>query len=158
MEGYGEVGERGDGVDDGVGDVFGAGREGDIGGAGEGEGMIAGGVDGRGGRGERAGDVDGGEVKGRCAEGIGEMDAEGRASGGEVEDLADGCVAEIFRWEGVLRLGDLLGGAPGGDPDGWRGAGGGGCGEREEKNRGGGNPDKLSGHNVVKNSSAGGPQ
>ncbi len=44
------------------------------------------------------------------------MDAERAAAGGEVNDLAEGGVAEVVGREGVLRLGDLLRGTPGGDP------------------------------------------
>ena len=157
VESYGDVGERGDGVVDGIGDIFGAWRNGDIGSAGEGERAIGGGVDRRGGGRERPGDVDGGEVEGRDAESVREVDAEGRAAGGEVEDFADSRVTEGLGREGVLGLGDLLGGAPGGDPDRWRRSGADGHGEREEKNGGGENLDKLSGHDVVKDSSAGGP-
>ena len=53
------------------------------------------------------------------AEGIGEMDAERRAAEGEMDDLAEGGVGEVFRGERVVGFGDLLGASPGGDPISW---------------------------------------
>jgi len=62
--------------------------------------------------------VGGGDVEGAGAKGVREMDAELGATGGEVDDLAEGGVAEVVGWQGVLGFGDLLGGCPGDDPDG----------------------------------------
>jgi hypothetical protein len=45
MEGDGEIGERGDGIVDGVGDVLGACRDDDVAAAGEGERLVGRGVD-----------------------------------------------------------------------------------------------------------------
>ena len=138
----GEVRERGDGIVDGVGDVFGAGGDDDFGGSAEGEGLVGGGIDGGGGGRERAGDVDGGEVQRVDAEGVGEMHAQGCATGGDADDLAESRVAKVVGGEGILRLGNLLRGGPGADPElrirgglglGWRA--GNRCGEKEDDGR-----------------------
>ena len=115
----GEVGEGGDGRVDGIGEDFGSWRDGDIGVASEGEGAVGGGVNGRVGGRDGVGDVDGGEVERGGSESVGDMDAESVAAEREVEDLAEGSVAEVVRGEGILGLGDLLGGGPGDDPGGW---------------------------------------
>ncbi len=56
---------------------------------------------------------------------VGEMDADGGAAGGEVEDLPEGGVVEVVCGQGILRLGNLLRCAPGGDPCLWSGRGSG---------------------------------
>ena len=91
----GYVGERGEGEGEGVGDDFCAGGDEDVGEAGEGEGAVSLRVDGGGVECQRAGEVRGGEVEGFGAEGVGEVDAEGRAAGGEMDDLAEGGVGEV---------------------------------------------------------------
>jgi hypothetical protein len=55
-------------------------------------------------------------VEGLGTAGVGEVYAESRSSDGEVEDLTQGCVCEVFRRQRVVGLGDLLRGSPGGDP------------------------------------------
>ena len=75
----------------------------------------------------RAGDVHGREVQGLGAEGIGEVYAQRRAADGEMEDLAHGGVAQVVERQGVLRFGNLLRCAPGGDPASQRGDGAGAC-------------------------------
>ena len=60
--------------------------------------------------------MDRGEVERQNPEGVGEMDAEGRAANGEMHDLAERGVVEESGWDGVLRLGRLLRGGPGADP------------------------------------------
>ena len=107
----------GDGVVDGVGDVFGAGGDDDVGGSAEGKGLVGGGIDGgRGGR-ERARDMDGGEMQRVGAEGVGEMDTEGHTADGDADDLTEGRVAQIVGGKGILRFGNLLRSRPGADPD-----------------------------------------
>ena len=107
----------GDGVVDGVGDVFGAGGNGDVGGSAEGKGLVGGGIDGgRGGR-ERARDMDRGEMQRVGAEGVGEMDTEGHTAHGDADDLTEGRVAQIVGGKGILRFWNLLRSRPGADPD-----------------------------------------
>jgi hypothetical protein len=50
------------------------------------------------------------------AEGVGETDAQLAAADGEADDLAQGCVLQVSRGEQIARFGDLLRGAPAGDP------------------------------------------
>jgi len=119
VDGDGDVGQRWDWKFYGVREEFCAGRDGEVGVASEGEGAVGGGVNGRVGGRDGVGDVDGGEVERGGSEGVGDVDAEGIAACGEVDDLAEGSVAEVVRGEGILGLGDLLGGGPGDDPGGW---------------------------------------
>ena len=70
-------------------------------------------------------------MEGFGSEGVGEMDADGGSADGEVDDLPESGVGEVFRRERVVRLGNLLGCSPGGDPV-W----GGGCGVRLRKRSG----------------------
>ncbi len=79
VDGDGEVGERGDGRFDRIGEKLSAGRDGDVGVSSECEGAVAGWVDG--GRCGRDGvsHVDRGEVEGGGSEGVGDVDAEGCA-------------------------------------------------------------------------------
>jgi len=60
--------------------------------------------------------MDRGDVKGFGTESVGEMDTNGRSANGEMDHLSQSGVGEIFRGQCVVRLGDLLGGSPGGDP------------------------------------------
>jgi hypothetical protein len=53
-----------------------------------------------------------GEVQRLGAEGVREMDAQGRSAEREMDDLAQGCVLEIGGGKRVPRLGDLLRGRP----------------------------------------------
>ena len=62
------------------------------------------------------GDVDGCEVERFGSECVGEMDAQGRAADGEMDDLPDGCVTQVVGLHGVLWFGNLLRCAPGGNP------------------------------------------
>ena len=85
--------------------------------------MIGCGVDGSGGRryGER--DVDRCDMQRLGSEGVGEMDAECGTADGEVDDLADGGVAQVVGRERILRFGNLLRCSPGGYPWlGWDGS------------------------------------
>ena len=117
MEGDGEVGEWGDGVVDWIGDEFSAGRDVGVSISGECERSIAGGIDGWRRGGERTRDVDRGDVESFGAKGVGEMNADGGATHGEMDDLAQGGVGEVFRRKRVVGFGNLLRCAPGGDPD-----------------------------------------
>ena len=62
--------------------------------------------------------MDGGDVQRFGSEGVREMYAESGSSDGEVDDLTKRGVGEVFRRQGVVGLGNLLRGSPGGDP-GW---------------------------------------
>jgi hypothetical protein len=55
-------------------------------------------------------------MEGLGTEGVGEMDAQGWAAHGEMDNLAESGVAEVVGDLGVLRLGDLLGSGPGAYP------------------------------------------
>jgi len=63
--------------------------------------------------------VDRGDTESFGSEGVGEVDADGRSTYGEMNDLAQRSVSEVFGRQCVVRLGDLLGGSPGRDPVGW---------------------------------------
>ena len=105
-------------VSDGVGNVVGAGRDGDVGRSGEGERLVGAGIDLSRGWTEWVRDMDRADVEGFDSEGVGDVNAESRASEREMKYLADGGVAEIVGRKGVVGLGDLLGAGPGDDPDG----------------------------------------
>lgn len=68
-------------------------------------------------------DVDGVDVESFGSEGVGEVNTQRGSADGEMEDLAEGCVSEVFGGQCIMRLGDLLGCSPRGNPDraGWRG-------------------------------------
>ena len=119
----GEVGEGRDGDGEGVRDVFGAGGDGDAGLAGEEDWVVGVGGEGGAGRAGGEGEVDAGDVEGLGAEGVGEANAYCCAAGGEMDDLAEGGVGELGWREGVVGLGDLLAGGPGGEPEGRLGGG-----------------------------------
>ena len=61
-------------------------------------------------------DVGRGDVKGVGSEGVGEMYAQRWSADGEMDDLTEGGVGDVFRRERVVRLGNLLRASPGGDP------------------------------------------
>lgn len=63
--------------------------------------------------------MDRSDVERLGSEGVGEMDTERGAADGEVNDLADGGIAEVVWWQGILWFGDLLRGSPGGHPRLW---------------------------------------
>jgi len=50
------------------------------------------------------------------SEGVGKMHAESGSADGEMDDLAQRGVGEVFRWKRVVGLRDLLRCSPGRDP------------------------------------------
>lgn len=125
MESDRYVRQRRNGEGQRVREEFCAGRDGDVRSAGEGEGVVGGRVDCRRGGRERTRDVGRRNVEGFGSEGVGEVDADGGAAGGEMEDLTEGGVVEVVRGKGIRRFGNLLRCAPGCDPCLWRGRDGG---------------------------------
>jgi len=116
MEGDGEARERRDGAGDGVGEIFSAGGDEDVGGSRKSYGAIGCGVNCGGVECERVRDVHGCDVERRGPKRIRQADAERGAADGEVDDLADGGVAEIVGRDGILGLGNLDGSGPGAGP------------------------------------------
>jgi len=60
--------------------------------------------------------VDRGDVESFGSEGVGKMHAESGSADGEMDDLAQRGVGEVFRWKRVVGLRDLLRCSPGRDP------------------------------------------
>lgn len=108
VEGDGEIRERRDRVVDGIRDKLCSRRNVGVRFACKGQRAIAGGINRWRRCGQRTRDVDRGDVESFSAEGIGEMQADGRSADGEVHNLAQSCVREIFRRQSVVGFGDLL--------------------------------------------------
>ena len=66
--------------------------------------------------------MDRGEVERFGSESVGQVDADGGSANGEMDNLAQRGVGEVFKRQRVVRLRDLLGGSPGGYPV-WSGLG-----------------------------------
>ena len=112
----GQIRQRGDGDRERVRDEFGACGNDYVEVSGEGQRMVGCGVDCRRGRRDWARDVHRRDAERLGSEGVGEMDTQSLAAYGEVDDLADGGIAEVVGRQGILWFGNLLRCSPTGDP------------------------------------------